>query len=294
MIGFVAFLISFLMSCVSAPNLNIDSWAYQLQNAEPSEMKNLDFDIYVIDYSRDGSEGGRYSKEEVESVRKSGKVILSYMSIGEAENYRFYWKSEWNENPPDWLGEENPEWEGNYAVKYWMSGWKKIIFQYLSKIKEEGFDGVYLDKVDEFEYWAEKGYDEETLASSMVNFVGEISKKAGTMLIFIQNGERIVKLDPKIIDYVNGIGIEDLWYDGAIKKDEKDVSERLENIRKFKERNKIILVVDYVDDGSDSEENISRIRNFISKAKSEGFIPYAAMSDRELDEIVVIKGIQPE
>ena len=294
MVGFVMLIVSILVSCISTPSQEISSWAYQLQNADPAELRSLDFDLYVIDYSKDGSEKERYSKEDIESVKKRGKVVLSYLSIGEAEDYRFYWKDEWNENPPDWLGDENPEWEGNYAVKYWMDGWKEIVFRYLDKIKEEGFSGVYLDKVDEFEYWADKGYDEETLASSMVEFIKEISERADDMLIFIQNGERIVDLDPDVLKYVDGIGIEDLWYDGTSENDDEYVSERLESIMKFKEHGKMVLVVDYVDDGSNSEENMNRIRDFISRARKEEFIPYVALSDRELDEIVVIEGIQPE
>ena len=165
----------------------------------------------------------------------------------------------------------------------------------VDKIKEEGFSGVYLDKVDEFEYWSEKGYDERTLASSMTELIGEISKRAGSMLVFIQNGERIVDLDPRILDYVDGIGIEDLWYDGTVRNDENYTSDRLKYIEKFKKRGKTVLVVDYVDDESGySGENLKRIEDFISKAREEGFIPYAARSDRELDEIVVIRGIQPK
>jgi len=30
------------------------------------------------------------------------------MSIGEAEDYRYYWKEEWRTNPPMWVGEEHP------------------------------------------------------------------------------------------------------------------------------------------------------------------------------------------
>ncbi len=90
-----------------------------MQNANPDE----------IDYSRDGTNEKRYKIE--------------------AEDYRFYWKSEWDSVPPDWLGEENPEWHGNYAVKYWYKEWKDIIFQYLDTVISQGFMGVYLDKIDD-------------------------------------------------------------------------------------------------------------------------------------------------
>jgi cysteinyl-tRNA synthetase len=79
------------------------------------------------------------------------------MSIGEAEDYRFYWDESWNTDEPEWLEAENPDWEGNYKVRYWNSYWKSIIYgsqdAYLDKILAKGFDGVYLDIIDAFEYF---------------------------------------------------------------------------------------------------------------------------------------------
>ena len=100
---------------------------------------------------------------EVETLRNKAnggkRLVVSYMSIGEAEDYRYYWKSNWKKGNPEWLYKENPDWEGNYKVKYWMEDWKQIIFggenAYLDKILEAGFDGVYLDIIDAFEYFEE-------------------------------------------------------------------------------------------------------------------------------------------
>ncbi|MBI9101564.1 MAG: endo alpha-1,4 polygalactosaminidase [Spirochaetales bacterium] len=85
------------------------------------------------------------------------RLVICYMSIGEAEDYRYYWLDDWDRDEPSWLEEENPEWEGNYKVKYWDSLWQGIIFgsstSYLGKILDAGFDGVYLDIIDGFEYF---------------------------------------------------------------------------------------------------------------------------------------------
>jgi cysteinyl-tRNA synthetase len=87
----------------------------------------------------------------------SSRLVIAYMSIGEAEDYRYYWQSSWNTNPPAWLDKENPDWEGNYKVRYWYSSWQEIIYgndsSYLKKILDAGFDGVYLDIIDAFEYY---------------------------------------------------------------------------------------------------------------------------------------------
>ena len=86
-------------------------------------------------------------------------MIISYMSIGEAEDYRFYWQSDWEVGNPVWLDAENPNWKGNYKVRYWDKNWQAIIYgsdgAYLDKIISKGFDGVYLDIIDAFEYFEE-------------------------------------------------------------------------------------------------------------------------------------------
>ena len=102
-----------------------------------------------------------FTESELNEIRIKAngckRLLLSYMSIGEAEDYRYYWQSEWNSNPPLWLTEENPDWAGNYKIKYWEDDWKDIIYgksdSYLGKILDKGFDGVYLDIIDAFEYF---------------------------------------------------------------------------------------------------------------------------------------------
>ncbi len=52
---------------------------------------------------------------------------------------------------------ENPNWPGNYKVRYWDPEWQAIIFEYEDKILNAGFDGVYLNIIDAFEYWEDNG-----------------------------------------------------------------------------------------------------------------------------------------
>jgi cysteinyl-tRNA synthetase len=52
---------------------------------------------------------------------------------------------------------ENRQWKGNYKGDYWDPDWQAIILggenAYLDKILAAGFDGVYLDIIDAFEYF---------------------------------------------------------------------------------------------------------------------------------------------
>ncbi len=292
---------------ITEPGTSIKSWAYQLQNADPEEIATSNFDIIVIDYSRDGTDSGMYNPEEIEMIKESGKIVLAYLSIGEAEDYRFYWNDSWRENPPEWLGKENPEWPGNYPVRYWYEEWHEIIIRYVDKIISQGFNGLYLDRIDVFEYWSNPDNGEnftisvEEAAKLMIDFVLKIAyycrveRGINDFLIVPQNGENILEYDNgSYLDAISGIGIEDLWYEGLKPKDPEEISCRMHYIDIIKEAGKIVLSVEYVDDGSGYVgENKQRIDDYYSKARSKGYIPYAALCDRKLDELNIIDGIQP-
>lgn len=102
-----------------------------------------------------------FTAEEIAQLRNKAnggkRLVICYMSIGEAEDYRYYWQSSWNTNKPDWIAAENPDWPGNFKVKYWNEDWQLIIYKsadsYLDRIVTVGFDGVYLDIIDAFEYF---------------------------------------------------------------------------------------------------------------------------------------------
>lgn len=66
--------------------------------------------------------------EELKIKNNGGKrLVIGYLSIGEAEDYKFYW----NKKKPNWIVKENENWEG----KYWSPEWKSIIKKYQKKIR---------------------------------------------------------------------------------------------------------------------------------------------------------------
>jgi cysteinyl-tRNA synthetase, unknown class len=117
-----------------------------------------DYDLILIDAFFNTQE---FTVEELAALKRKrnggSRLVIAYLSIGEAEDYRYYWQEGWKRSPPAWLDAENPNWKGNYKVRYWDKGWQGIIFggqnSYLQKILDAGFDGVYLDIIDAFEYF---------------------------------------------------------------------------------------------------------------------------------------------
>lgn len=124
-------------------------------------LRETDYDILIIDMFYDDQ---AFTEEDVLSLKSKAnggtRLVIAYMSIGEAEDYRYYWNDSWTPGSPEWLESENPDWEGNYKVRYWDSRWQSLIYgdenAYLDMIQDAGFDGVYLDIIDAFEYFEEK------------------------------------------------------------------------------------------------------------------------------------------
>jgi cysteinyl-tRNA synthetase len=121
-------------------------------------IAETDYDLVVMDlFFNDAA----LTADDLAAIREKGgggmRLLVAYMSIGEAETYRWYWQPEWKDEPPEWLENENPDWPGNYKVRYWMPGWQEVIAgggeSYLARILAAGFDGVYLDIIDAFEYF---------------------------------------------------------------------------------------------------------------------------------------------
>ncbi len=79
----------------------VASWGYQLQRADPAQIARSPYDLVVIDYTRNGDAKRPLSPREVARMKRkpdgSRRIVLAYVSVGEAEDYRFYWDDSWLE-----------------------------------------------------------------------------------------------------------------------------------------------------------------------------------------------------
>ncbi len=122
-------------------------------------VAQTDYDVIIMDlFFNDNTEFTASEISQLKTKHNGGKrLVVCYMSIGEAEDYRYYWQNDWKQGDPVWLEKENPNWKGNYEVRYWDEDWQNIILgsndAYLDKILNAGFDGVYLDIIDGYEYF---------------------------------------------------------------------------------------------------------------------------------------------
>lgn len=277
-----------------------NDFVYQLQRIDLEAIGETRFDLVIMDYSRDGSDEEKFSDEEIAALKTSPggpKTVLSYMSIGEAEDYRWYWQRSWDKNrdgrpgadAPDWLGRSNPNWPGNYKVRYWDPAWQQIVYEYVDKVLAAGYDGVYLDIVDAYQYWRprEPGVPVE---EEMVSFVKDIASYARVtrghqdFQVFVQNAEELSQ-HSDYVQAVSGIGKEDLFYNGNRRQSAGEVRWSVNQLDRFKAAGKPVLVTDYVTEKA-------KIDAFYKKARAHGYVPYATR--RALDTLTINRGHAPD
>lgn len=271
------------------------AWGLQLQNLVALSIPRS-VDVLVIDYSRDGSDEHALTPARLAALKKRDgapeRLLLCYMSIGEAENYRYYWRRHWSLAPPRWLGKENADWKGNFQVRYWLADWQSLIISpapsvltrlleaiwperkpYLDRILESGCDGVYLDRIDAFAEWqAERGKAAE---ADMTSFVLRIADYARAhrpgFLVVAQNGEELLqsKLYRAALD---GVAKEDLLY-GVGGEEVQNPAEMIatskELLDRMKAAGKPVLVVEYL---QNPEKRAAALR----KLTESGYLPLFA------------------
>ena len=262
----------------------IDDWGYWLASFDVARVAAAPHDLMVIDSEiSDGRSFERqFSPAEVARMRmrpdSRARLLLAYLSIGEAERYRPYWKEEWEDaaKKPPWLDRENSRWKGNFAVQFWQGDWQRLIFgeaeSHLDRIVAQGFDGVYLDRADAFFEWRRR---HPSAAADMASFIARLAQHARAQkpefLVVMQNAEELVD-DPTVLDAIDGIAKEDLLY-GVRHTEEPnpphDVTWSIDLLRKAQAAGRRVLVVEYLKDPEKISAAATRIRD-------EGFVPYFA------------------
>jgi cysteinyl-tRNA synthetase len=227
----------------------VETWAYKLQNNTVDLVAGCLADVFVMDPHSDGMQTV-FQSADVERMRQRATgapmKLLAYMSIGEAEENRFYWNPKWirksggkrtpTAQAPKWLIAQNGEgWVDNYKVRYWDPDWQKLIIgegMFLDRIAAAGFDGVYLDIIDGFEYFEENHLAGHKAArAEMIAFVRRIAARGRAskpgFLVVPQNGEQLLEY-ANYRAAISAIGKEDILFN---QKEGVDINERAVAVR---------------------------------------------------------------
>lgn len=271
------------------------SWGYQLNGIKIDDMAQSPYDLLVVDATTGLAAGRHFLPAEVDRLKRkpdgSRRTVVSYLSIGEAEDYRpDYFTAEYlTEEAPDWLLHENPQWKGNRIIRFCHEGWQRTILgdddgrnvynsiepSPLYRLIELGFDGIYLDRVD---VYAEVGKECPDAERKMVEFVARLAaharKRDPGFIVILQNAEELVR-HVRMMDAIDAIAKEDLFYgadhtQGA--NSASTVSETLGHLKAVKAAGRPVFVVDYLTAEPKKADAKRRIGE-------HGFVPYIGPRD---------------
>jgi cysteinyl-tRNA synthetase len=271
------------------------SWGYQLSGLAVAAAQRSPYDLLVIDATTGHAADRPFRADEIEALKRkpdgSRRLVVSYLSIGEAEDYRpdYFSKEYLEEDAPDWLMAENPQWKGNRVIRFCREGWQQTILgdengrnvynsldpSPLYRLIEMGLDGVYLDRVDVYHEVAKECPDAR---ARMIEFVARLAaharKKNPHFLVILQNAEELLA-SPQMINAIDAVAKEDLFY--GVDHTEKAnsaalVADSVANLKRAKAASRPVFVVDYLRDRG-------RIADAKRRIEAQGFIPYIAPRD---------------
>jgi cysteinyl-tRNA synthetase len=214
----------------------VETWFYFLDvNIDEYVIDSIaesEYDMIVVDFISSESNNTDFELEEMITywhTAEHPKLVIAYIDIGQAEDFRTYWEPDWQIGDPEWIVSGDPDgWEGNYPVAFWWDEYRDIWIGeggYLQNIIEVGFDGVYLD-------WVEAYSDESIIAQAesegldplqeMIWWVGDIATFTRSLregfIVIAQNAAELVEHEA-YVEVIDAISQEQVWFDGSAEDD---------------------------------------------------------------------------
>jgi cysteinyl-tRNA synthetase len=215
---------------------DVRHWLYLIDvDLEPETVDQVvasTYDMVVLDFIPSEESNTRYPMADVVARLHRAphpKLVIAYIDVGQAEDYRTYWQRGWEIGDPEWIVAGDPDgWEGNYPVAYWYDEYQNVWLGpdgYLQAILDAGFDGVYLD-------WIEAYSDEDVIAlaevqeldpvEEMIWWVGDIADfgraQDPDFIVIGQNAAELAAQDD-YVHIVDAIAQEQVWFDGGADND---------------------------------------------------------------------------
>jgi cysteinyl-tRNA synthetase len=284
------------------PLSSVRSFSYVLANlagsSDVTALAQSNSDMLIVDPNATYKGNANFNMSAMVSQLHAGhpgRVVLAYLDIGEAANFRTYWQSNWraptvrHPGSPSFLVEKDPYgWAGSYPVAYWQRAWQNIFLGpngIVTRVMKAGFDGVFLDWVGAYENPAiaaaarRSGIDP---AQAMVNFVSRIRATARSITsnadVIGLNAAELATADPAYLNVVDALAAEDTWFSGTpnapwddpaggdIATDPATTSASIANFQVFQNAGKPVFTIDYALNSED-------VNYAYAQSTELGFVP---------------------
>jgi len=219
----------------------------------------------------------------LDKLKKQGKLLLGYISLGEVESYRSYFGDVKKQGI---LLNENLYWKGSFFVDMRSDYWPQLVIeQLIPKILEQGFDGVFLDTLDNPLFLENQDpVKYKGMKKAAVRLVKAIRLYFPYAKIMMNRGYELIDDVAPFIDMILG---ESVYADYSFERKKYQLVESStykQQVMLLKNALKInpkmgIYTLDYWD-----PDDKNMIRQIYQVQRSKGFIPY--VSTIKLDRII--------
>ncbi len=111
-----------------------------IYSGDPAPTEFNPFELIILDSD---------DHPPIRPIKKPGKTLLGYISLGEVEDYRSYFKEVRDDGI---LLQENENWPGSFMVDFRSPLWtKRVIEEIIPNVLLQRFDGIMIDTMDNAE-----------------------------------------------------------------------------------------------------------------------------------------------
>lgn len=235
----------------------------QLTNATFETLARAPQTILVVD-----PDDARLTAEENGILNSQGKNVFAYVSVGQAENFRSYWSSEWTTNSSSIYVKADPEYVFGMVVKYWEPEWKNALLEYLGdNVFPYNYSGIMLDYLQNYDQFTDVRpnamQDMIDLSKAVVDETRRINPEA---IIIAQDSPSLWDLSDEYKQMVDILSVQEVWFDANGKsKSANWTQSQLDILRRASNAKKVVMLEEYV-------EKNSQVCMFYKKCTLEGFL----------------------
>ena len=228
--------------------------------------KLRDYQTVIIDAEH-------FTKADITKLKKAGKTVYTYLSIGSLEDYRSYYKAYKHLAISKYDG-----WEGEEWVDVSDKSWQKLMLKRAKEFKNKGVDGFFLDNADVYYQ-----YKEPRIYKGLVKILTDIRKLNARVIInggdvFVSKYLKENKDLKKIADGVNQEGVFTTLVEDK-KKGEEITRYYLNYLKKLSKKGIHIYLTEYIVEDNKDDGLEDKIADYCEKRGWDYYIS----DDLELD-----------
>lgn len=202
-------------------------------------------------------------------IPKNSTVWLSYLSVGEVQSHRSYFK----EMPRSWLIGKNDAWEA-YVINQTVPEWPSF---FVNKVAtpywDRKFKGFFLDTLDSYQIVAKTDAERLAQENGLAKTILALKKRFPDAILILNRGFEIMS---KVHQAANMVAFESLYagWNQAEQKyvavGENDRNWLLAQVQRIKTQHNLpILSIDYC-----PPKNMTCVRRTAEQIEKQGIVPY--------------------